>query len=190
MTKGFKIPTGASNPKGTIALPNNGVITSEKGFSFSFSCFDRTNSLFNLGGNADDGTVGGSWFIDLIECFKSVNSKTISELIGSIHDYHPVDWSSANVSAPPDSDQLEYHQFRINKSKGRVIGFLIDGVFYVVWLDPHHNLTDSPHYPGATKYRAPFSQYESQQNTIKDLTERVKYLENELAAAEDLLGKK
>lgn len=82
----IKLPrvTGA---KSEIQLPFNGKLVEERGFSFSFSCFDREHELFNLG--------------------------------------------------------------------GRVIGILIDAVFYVVWLDPYHNLTNSEGYGGVKKYPKP-----------------------------------
>ena len=43
----------------------------------------------------------------------------------------------------------------IDKSSGRVIGVIVNNVFYVVWLDPHHNLTDSEGYGTVKKYPAP-----------------------------------
>ena len=55
----------------------------------------------------------------------------------------------------PDLQQYNFWQFRINKSRGRVIGALIEGVFYIVWLDCHHNLTDSEGYGKARKYPPP-----------------------------------
>lgn len=51
------------------------------------------------------------------------------------------------------------HTF-LDKSHGRVIGILIDAVFYIVWLDPHHNPTDSKGYGGANKFKRPCSDYE------------------------------
>lgn len=139
-----------------IILPFNGSAVTDKKFSFSFVCFDRTHELFNLGGDGEDGVIKGKWFIELFDCLKSVSNKTITELRQSkTHDLHPIDWDNTNTLAPKNSEQLEYWQFRINKSKGRVIGFMIDGVFYVVWLDPYHNLTDSKGYGTITKYSAP-----------------------------------
>lgn len=154
-------------------LPFNGHALHERGFSFSFSCFDCGHELFNLGGTADDGTVGGRWFIDLLNCFKSVNNMTIQEVKESIHDLHPVDWSHANTRCPSDSQQHEYWQFRLNKGNGRVIGILIDGVFYVVWLDRHHNLTDSEGYGGAQYFRAGQSEFNALENENRELKQEI-----------------
>lgn len=141
--------------RSTVQLPFNGKSVEQCGFSFSFSCFDREHELFNLGGKEKDGTVGGKWFLRLLDCLKSVSGKTIEELRHSTHDLHPVNWENANTKCPTLSKQAEYWQFRIDKSHGRVIGILIDSVFYVVWLDPYHNLTDSEGYGGVTKFSKP-----------------------------------
>ena len=60
----------------------------------------------------------------------SVSGKTVPELKRPPHELHPVKWKTANAK-PPDT-QCEYWQFQLNKSKGRVIGILIDGVFYII----------------------------------------------------------
>lgn len=189
MTNGIKLPPvniGATKPK----LPYSGNAITEKSFAFSFACFDRSHKLFNLGDEAPDGVVSGKWFLDMLDCLKTVSNKKISELKGTMYDLHPIDWAKANASAPTGYEHLEYWQFRINKSRGRVIGFKIDNMFYVVWFDPHHNLTDSEGYGTATKYRAPESEYESIQREIEDLRGQVTYLKGELEAAEELLDKK
>ena len=189
MSKKIKLPSvdkRLTNEK--ITLPFNGNAVTEKSFSFSFACFDRTHELFNLGDNTAEGVVSGKWFIDLFDCFKSVNNKSIPELKVSIHDLHPVKWSTANATIPDNSEQCEYWQFRISKSKGRVIGFLIDGVFYVVWLDPHHNLTDSEGYGRINKYKAALSTYETQEEIIKMQNSKIDQLENKLKELTELLN--
>ena len=150
----LNLPNPAT-PSSSIQLPFNGKMVEKQGFSFSFTCFDRSHALFNLGGNEKDGTVGGKWFLRLLDCLKSVSGKTVEELRHSTHELHPVNWGSANTKPPESSEQAEFWQFRIDKSHGRVIGILIDCVFYVVWLDPYHNLTDSEGYGGIKKFSAP-----------------------------------
>ena len=143
---------------GRRTLPFNGGAISEKRLLFSFASFDRTHNLFNLGGKSEDKTVGGQWFLKLLDCLKSVSGKTITELMNkSTHDLHPIDWCRTNARPPIGYEQLEYWQFRLDKSSGRVIGTIIDNVFYIVWLDPYHNLTDSEGYCGVIEYPAPKS---------------------------------
>lgn len=59
-----------------------------------------------------------------------------------------------------------------------------------VWLDPHHNLTDSEGYGTATYYKHPLSEYEKSCQTIAALEKRVKELEEELQIADELLDAK
>lgn len=186
--KKFNLPPSDQNIcKNKPELPFNGSLVTKQHFSFSFACFDRRHELFNLGDNTKEGVVSARWFIDLIDCLKSVSNMSINTLKKSMHDLHPVDWSKANASIPSTEIQCEYWQFRISKTKGRVIGFLIDEVFYVVWLDPHHNLTDSDGYESARQYKPALSLYEMQELEIAQLKSEIKNLNQSLQAAEELL---
>ncbi len=187
-TKGIKLPEVKDKIEDRKkTLPFNGSAVTEKSFSFSFACFDRKHKLFNLGDKTSGGVVGGSWFVELMDCFKSVSNMTVPELRVSMHDLHPIDWDKTNTRAPDGGEQREYWQFRINKSKGRVIGFIIDGVFYIVWLDPHHNLTNSEGYEGAVEYKAALSTYELNDMKIEQLKQQVESLKDDLQVAEELL---
>lgn len=58
---------------------------------------------------------------------------------------HGHDWKKATAKFGFPDSFFEQHQddclqFSISKANGRVHGFLIENVFYVVWLDPDHNL--------------------------------------------------
>lgn len=170
----FNLPGPKCTEVKTEIFPHNGAKAVQNSLTFSFACFDREHALFNLGGDAEDKTVGGAWFIDLLDCLKSVSNKKIPEIKTSLHDLHPINWSKTNTSAPDGDIQHEYWQFRISKSKGRVIGFIVWGkehsVFYVVWLDPHHNLIDSEGYGGIDWYSRPMSEYEKDQAKIDELS--------------------
>ena len=188
MTKKISLPpvqTPTIDMKRT--LPFNGKAVSEKSFSFSFACFDRSHELFNLGDTSATGTVSANWFLDLLDCLKSVSNMNTSEMRTSLHDLHPVDWNKTNTSAPSGGEPCEYWQFRINKSKGRVIGFLIEGVFYIVWLDPHHNLTNSEGYGTETYYKAGMSLYEKRELEIQQLKEEIEQVKGDLQAAEEII---
>ena len=50
-------------------------------------------------------------------------------------------------------EQYEWWQFRISKSKGRVIGIFIENCFHILWLDRYHNLTNSEGY-GKENYKS------------------------------------
>lgn len=178
-------------PSASQKLPYNGQVIADSGrFSFSFVCFDRTEKLFNLGSNEPDKTVSGKWFIDLMDCLKSISGMTVNEAVCSMHDLHRIDdWKKTNMKQPPKGyEQQEYYQFRINKSKGRVIGILIDSVFYVVWLDPYHNLTNSVGYGGTNIYKPALSLYEEREKQIAEQAAEIKKLKADLDEAYNLLG--
>lgn len=158
-------------------LPNNGKIAEDSRFTFSFSCLDREHPLFNLGDSK--GPISSGWFLDLIDCLKSVNNMKFNELRQSMYDLHPVNWKNTNTACPKNTEQLEYWQFRISKNKGRIIGFYIDNVFYIVWLDSNHNLTDSEGYGKAVRYNRPKSEYEK----LLDSNKKLKKQNSELAEA-------
>ena len=189
MTKHIKLPQATVPESKAPTLPYDGNAVTDKSFAFSFSCFDRTHDYFNLGDNSSDRTISGKWFLDLFDCLREVCRKPIPELKHSMYDLHPVDWKNANVHMPESSEQLDYQQFRINKGRGRVIGFKIDNLFYIVWLDPHHNLSDSDGYGTATKYRTPESEFEKLVRDKDSLEEENNQLRADLQAAEELLGK-
>lgn len=83
----------------------------------------------------------------LLGCLREHSGLNHNELVGNRNPSlraHGIDWDDSNV--PGGFDHLPSHLadvagFQITISKdvfGRVIGFLIDGVFYVCWLDPNH----------------------------------------------------
>ena len=163
--KTIKLPRAASIASNTNSrtLPYNGNAVSEKSFSFSFSCFDRSHKLFNLGeSTTPDKAVSGAWFLTLLDCFKDVCNTTKMDLKRKPHLLHPV--------------------------RGRVIGFFIDSVFYIVWLDKHHNLCDSEGYGGVAYFVHPSNEYEILEAKLHLLQEENERLGQELEAANQLLG--
>lgn len=190
MSKHSKInlpkPQAENSEQKRQILPVDNAALIDKSLSFSFVCFDRTNKYFNL---AD---IKDAWFLDLLDCFKSVCNKTIPELKNSKHDLHPIDWNTtkANAQPPRGFEFYEYWQFRLNKTRGRVIGFITNNVFYVVWLDPHHNFTDSDGYETARKKPAPKSEYDENLERIEQLETQLKACQGNLTAAEELLNEK
>ncbi len=165
-----KLPAVTPPAREPSTLPFNGRVVSDRVMAYSFSCFDRSHALFNLGNDkAQDKVVPKEWFLDLLDCLKDVGGKTIQEMKNSPWCLHPVDWRHANVRCPTHEQQHEYWQFRLGKSRGRIIGIKIDTLFYVVWLDAHHNLTESEGYGIAQRYCRPSSEYESLLNEKKRL---------------------
>ena len=183
-------PISTNSPK-TKTLPFNGTIANAKIYTFSFASFDRNHKLFNLGDDSTpNGVIQSNWFLDFLDCLKSVSNTPISTLRqSSTYDLHPVNISKTNArECASDFIQYDLWQFRINKSKGRVIGFYLEGVFYIVWIDPHHNLTDSEGYGKATYHRRPQSEYEMLLAERDILKIENQQLQRNLQTAEELLS--
>ena len=170
-----KLPISASTAPQPKTLPYNGRSVCRKSLVFSFTSFDRQHELFNLG---DDLTkprpMPEAWFLSLLDTLKEASTKTIEDLRTSPFELHRVKWENANAKKPEHDSQFEYLQFRLSKSKGRIIGFMLPAemsinVFYVVWLDAHHNLTDSDGYGKAKAYARPLNDYEILENECERL---------------------
>lgn len=176
-----------NNKRFTIPLPN--VERVDQFFKFSFEMFDREHPLFNLGSKEHSPVaISGEWFISFFDCLKDVSLVRISDLCRDSHDLHPVNWNSKNINTkkPSGHEQLDYWQFRLNKSNGRVIGVKIDNIFYVVWLDPYHNLVDSEGYGKAIYYYHPLTDYEILQNEKSQLEQEVAGLKENIKIYEEL----
>lgn len=153
--KTFNLPKVSGripNKKPELPIPIN--VSDVHNFTYSFYYLDREHPLFNLG------EIKDGWFLDLLDCLKEASKKTIPELKAGKFKLHPIDWTRTNVDIPNNYIQQEFWQFRLSKGNGRVIGFKIESVFYVVWLDPHHNLIDSEGYGSYKEYNKPKTEYE------------------------------
>jgi len=160
MPNGGKNLTSSPGRK-AVALSPNGVTKpqlatagKEKKIAFSFAYFKQ----YRFFGLAD---VSATWFASLLDRLKDLSDKSA----GIMGDYtarkqyriHPVEWSQPNIpiqradldAVPKDylNNDVEYPilQFTISKSMGRVAGFFDEesSVFYIVLLDPKHNLQPS-----------------------------------------------
>jgi hypothetical protein len=113
--------------------------------SFSFKYFQRDHSKFS--GNSQ----AISYWLTLLDRLKALSSLTAQELLvnrSSSLRCHPIRWAdtSENGFGIPNEEQLvdTPYQFSLSSNEyGRIHGFFIDEIFYVVWLDPNHQLYPS-----------------------------------------------
>lgn len=169
------------------------VITKDKlKITFSFDFLDRHHELFNMGDNKNNPLkTENGWFLELFDCLNNISKLTRHELgQHKTYDLHPVSWKGANVNCPSDKEQYEWWQFRISKSKGRVIGIFIENCFHIVWLDRYHNLTNSEGYGKEQYYSVPLSLYELKDFELNKAYERIKELEENIDFYEKLYGDK
>lgn len=135
-----------SRPKKTT-IPHSGKIQKTslappKGLSFSWKYFDTSHDVFNVV------RQDTSYLLAFLKRLRNISSLTANEIRTDGTDSlrcHPIDWSQTSHPKGfqlPGEEQLvgQPYQFTISLSYGRVHGFFIGEVFYIVWLDPSHAL--------------------------------------------------
>lgn len=167
----------SSSSKLLETLPEKKQRTQEE-LTFSFRFFERKHSLFNLGGIEDN------WFIDLFIFLENISKLRWIEVTTTHKSiYDPHDYSgkcNADINDilkahfKENFNQFDCFQIRLSKGKGRVHGFLVGNVYYIIWLDPNHNMYDSDGYPKAQKTPQLQSEYERLQSENTKLIKEVK----------------
>lgn len=150
---------------------------------FSFKFIDLENELFNLGSMEKRKVpICSEWFITLIETLREISALTPNELKleqRNHYDYHPHEWEKVSAKFNFDDEfleQVEGVQFRISSSKGRVHGFMIGNRFYIVWLDPYHNMYPDDRFGGIKYYEKPKTCFEKLTDEILELKKENKEL--------------
>ncbi len=131
------LKTGKSGIKPTKLKPQN--------ISFSFKYYQDSHNKFCCNEKAT------TYWLALLNRLKALSGWSTQELLvnrSSAIRVHPIKWedTSENGFGLPGEEQLvdTPYQFSLSSNEhGRVHGFFIDEVFYIVWLDPDHLL-----YPG------------------------------------------
>ncbi|HDR8486316.1 TPA: hypothetical protein QC445_003127 [Bacillus cereus] len=148
---------------------------------FSFTYFDRDTQLFNCSGTNFD------WFVCLVDHLKEVSKLTKKEFLFdkkyfNHYEPHQHAWDKVKHSYPMPPQYFEQikdecWQFRLASSNGRVHGFVIGNVFYVVWLDPHHNFYPSDRHGGEKLFKPlilPFDKLQYEHKELQEEYERLK----------------
>ena len=140
---GSRIPK-ASRPLQQTKTVKPVFLPSEDKISFSFSALEKTKH-FNLEPTCP------SWSSELFEMLKAVSSCTKTELMSNqFRTYRVHNHERAEPPDPlPEGVSLkDCYQIRISKSKGGIHGVFNDNIFYVIWLDPLHNMYPDDRYGG------------------------------------------
>ena len=117
----------------------------EQGISFSYKYLKQDNPKFSIKKQDLKYTIA------LLTRLQDLSCLSVQELKGNRNKTlrcHPIDWKDTSEKSfgIPNEEQLVDvpYQFSISANKhGRVHGFFIRQVFYIVWLDPEHQLYSS-----------------------------------------------
>ncbi|WP_404988154.1 hypothetical protein [Clostridium culturomicium] len=172
----------------------NARIRAKERLQFSFRFLNIDNEAFNLGSmEKRRASICGEWFIELLKSFKSVSDINRDSLISQRQHYdaHGHDWKNLDYKFEFSEDfleQVECMQYRISSSNGRVHGFIIGNTFYIVWLDPHHNLYPDDRYGGRKFYMRPLSCHDRLQEKMVELLKENNKLKKENEEIMDMLN--
>jgi hypothetical protein len=109
---------------------------------FSFKYLDTTHPKFAFK------SQGSAYLVVLLDRLRDLSQLTMQELLSSRSKAlrcHPIDWDEVSEDSfgIPNEEQIasQPYQFSLSSNAhGRVHGFIIDTLFYIVWLDPNHAL--------------------------------------------------
>lgn len=110
--------------------------------SFSFKYWQNNHPKFSIL------EQDKNYFITLLERLKDLSPWTVQELLlnrSKAIRCHPIEWSDTTEKefGIQNEEQLVDTPYQITVSAnayGRIHGFFIDNIFYIVWLDPNHLL--------------------------------------------------
>lgn len=126
----------------------------DKNILFSFSLFEQ-NECFSFGGTCE------RWASELIQLFSNLSQTSMKVFLSNrrfrdvfrIHNCETA--PNPKCSIPHNISLHDLVQIGLSKSKGRIIGVQIANIFYVIWVDPHHNMYPDKNRGGLTSYGIP-----------------------------------
>lgn len=142
---------------------------------FSFNALER-NKYFNLD------TTCPNWSSDLFEMLKEISNIKVATLVsGAYSTYRVHNHEKANLPCqlPEGVAKKDCYQMRISAAKGGIHGVFFENVFYVVWLDPLHNLYPNSHFGGLRIIQAPSTCCREREKELEELSAENKSLRAE-----------
>ena len=146
-----------SNPPSDLIKPTE-VKNNDTPIKFSFVNLDLNNKKYSMNAIGDNKTKS-KFYDNLISKLQEYSTyKNFKKHIRNdgtyrdINHIHPIDWNDEQIREKGFTnmrlDEMEQikedcWQLGINSTTFRIHGYFIDNVFYVVWLDPLHNLYHS-----------------------------------------------
>lgn len=127
----------------------------DKDLVFSFRFLELNHEIFNLGGTCN------RWSNDLFELLNNLSKITRNDFVNKLQRHyrsHIHNWDKLDYKYGLEDEfleQVECRQARISTSKGGIHGFVLGNRFYVIWLDPHHNLYPDDRYGGVKNFSPP-----------------------------------
>lgn len=170
-----RIPKASKDNIDNVKIPNQSVLNLQvhvDGIKFSFETLEKTE-YFNL-----DGTCA-NWSSDLFDMLKDVSGHTVADMVSGEYKrkYRVHNHEKAKLPSKLPAG-VDCYQIRISSSKGGIHGVFSENIFYVIWLDPLHNMYPDDRYGG-------LRQIKPASNCCKDRDEEILLLKEKLREAEE-----
>lgn len=175
--KNNRIPKANKVSDLKVSIKRQQLNCTQSAISFSFEALEITE-YFNL-----DGTCA-NWSSELFEMLKNISSINKEKLLSgayakSTYRVHSHENASPPSSLPEGVELKDCYQIRISKSKGGIHGVFFDNVFYIIWLDPLHNMYPNENYGGLRKVKQGSTCCKDRDQIIEKLQENNKKLREE-----------
>lgn len=154
MSKKQGKPKVSSSPQNSVSTTK--INNKNTKILFSYEYLDLNNSKYSF--NDMDNRLIVQFHSDYNKkikeyCTKDNFKKSLSEKLWKMRNHiHPIDWKDPQIRescfTSLDTKLMEQikddcWQLGINSTTFRIHGFFIENVFYIVWIDPKHNLYHS-----------------------------------------------
>lgn len=183
-----KIPKQEKKNKDRIKPNNIENDVKNQNVFFSFEILEK-NEYFNL-----DGTCV-NWSSDLFDTMQKVSKIPVKEIYAGKYSgknspfrIHQHEKATPPCKVPANIALDDLWQIRISVSKGGVHGLFIDNVFYVIWLDPQHNLYPDENHGGLVKIKPPLTCCKDRDMKIEEFEKIIQDKENELVNMKEYIG--
>lgn len=154
----------------------------EDGIVFSFETLERTE-YFNLDGTCQN------WASDMLDMCKEISKLTVKQLTSGKYKtfrFHSHEGAKCPSPLPEGVELKDIYQMRISTSKGGIHGVLRENCFYVIWMDPLHNMYPDDRFGGLRKVKAASTCCKDRDDEIKRLQEELKNAQEEARQWEEL----
>ena len=155
---------------------------------FSFEILDTQHKYFNIGG------ICVNWVQTAVEKLSEVNKVKVIDLQSGKYTkngpfrFHNHKNGNPRFEPPDNIEPEDFYQIRFGTNSGGIHGLLVENVFYIKWVDPHHNM-----YPHKGKnpvvYQIPGECCKERDAEIEELNQKIEKLEKKNAEYEALLEK-
>lgn len=186
MGNGRRIPKAKKQNTESSVIPRQGEFkVHDNGLKFSFEALEKTE-YFSL-----DGTCP-NWSADLFEMLKDVSGHTLTDMVSGEYKrkyrVHNHEKASPPSKLPEGVELKDCYQIRISTSKGGIHGVFNENVFYVIWLDPLHNMYPDDRFGGLRKTKQASTCCKDRDEEIMHLKEELEKAKKEAKELEELIN--